>query len=287
LTLETVAAAIAANSRFFGDEATTEYLNGLTFTGKAYDKMKQTMEARFFCLLAGTPEFSYLAQYINDPDFPPPMIRETRVFYVLLRGARTPLKKKVLNITLLLFSHSFVKKSFATGDLRDPKVKAKAQYEPGSVDTFLRALFSVFSNHGITYRKDSHFNEKGDFQAYWKDTFAKTQAHREDYGTLPNASTFDDNFVIKRYEAIKKGVLRPLSDYDHHTYILLEDFLQKNMLRGSQEPVSITINDLEHGTMPAESGKRGMRFYRLKASHSGQKGNALSLKNTSTTTTAS
>jgi hypothetical protein len=158
----------------------------------------------------------------------------------------------------------------------------QAQYEPGSVDTFLRALFSVFSNHGITYRKDSHFNEKGDFQAYWKDTFAKTQAHREDYGTLPNASTFDDNFVIKRYEAIKKGVLRPLSDYDHHTYILLEDFLQKNMLRGSQEPVSITINDLEHGTMPAESGKRGMRFYRLKASHSGQKGNALSLKNTST-----
>ena len=145
---------------------------------------------------SSTSEFSYLAQYINDPDFPPPMIRETRVFYVLLRGARTPLKKKVLNITLLLFSHSFVQKSFATGDLREPKVKAKAQYEPGSVDTYLRALFSVFSNHGITYRKDSHFNEKGDFQAYWKDTFAKTQAHREDYGTLPNASTFDDNFVM-------------------------------------------------------------------------------------------
>ena len=39
--------------------------------------------------------------------------------------------------------------------------------------------------------------------------------------------------------------------------------------------------DIESGIMPVESDFAGKRFYRLKAKHTGQKGNSLTLTNTS------
>lgn len=278
-SLAAIAEAISKNTRLFGDEETTSYINNLSFNCKPYDLAKKTIEARFFRLLDGLPEFTYLAEEKDDPEYPPDMNRKTRVFYILLRGAYHPLKKNVLNKTLLIFSHSFIMKDYQDADLSDPETLAKAQYEPGSVDTYLRQLFSVFSSNGIIYRKDKDFNERGDFQAYWKDTFAKTQKYRHDYGTLPNAATFDENFLVKRARAILSGVLDPLNNFEHHTWVLVEEFIFHNILRGSQEPTSILISDIEEGVMPSGSDFAGRRFYKLSANHAGQKMNGITLQN--------
>ncbi len=146
----------------------------------------------------------------------------------------------------------------------------------------MRTLFSIFSDNHIKYSQARDFNQTGDFPAYWKQTFASAQQHRSDYGTKPQRSTFDNQWRATREKALKDGKLKPLTNYDHHSWFLLEEFLTHNMLRASQEPTSICRSDLEHGIMPADSEFAGRKFYKLKPSHSGQKGNALRLKNTST-----
>lgn len=224
--------------------------------------------------------FKYLTEFAGDLDSPGMVASKIRLFYVLLRGNLAPLKKWILNYTLLLFSSSFMKKEFTHHDLSDPRVFANAQYEPGTVDMYFKCLFSVFAQNGICYRKDNDFNQTGDFLGYWKDTFAISQEQRSDYGTRPNASTFDSTYKVKRQAAVAKGVLTAFTNYTHHTWILLEDFLTHNMLHGSQEPVHVTRDDIIHGIIPPGIISAGCRFYRLRSHHSGQKGNALTLKNT-------
>ena len=240
---------------------------------------KKSVEERFFYVLSQRDDFRHFCDFVVDPDTPELPDRQIRLFYALLRGRPTDLKKKVLNYCLLLFSSSCVKKSHKDQDLTDPEVFANAQYQPLSVDTMLKCLFSVFSQNGIWYKKDHHFNDTGGFPGYWKDVFAKAQQHRSDFGTRPKASTYDKQYKIKRAAAIKDGRLKPLTNYIHHTWLLLEDFLTHNMLRGSQEPCNITRDDLIHDVM-AEGQFEGLPYYRLKSDHAGQKGNALTLRNT-------
>ena len=280
LTLAVFARALEENAAaLFGSVEKTNELSSFSINSKDHELRKRSIEERFFYVLSHHEKFKYLTPFIDDPECPGSI--KLRTFYVCLRGLKSPMKKRILNFTMLLFSMSFVKKEFDGQDLSDPKVFADAQYEPSTVDMFLRCLFSVFSSHGIVYRKDHDFNETGDFPGYWKDTFAKSQVQRPDYGTKSNAATFDSNYKRKRRAAIDNGTLNPLTDYDHHTWILLEDFLTHNMLRGSQEPCMVCRADIESGIMPVESDFAGKRFYRLKAKHSGQKGNALTLTNTS------
>jgi len=100
----------------------------------------------------------------------------------------------------------------------------------------------------INYNRDSDFNRPRDFQAYWKQTFAAAQQQISDFGTLPNAATFDGQFRAKIRIAIKEGKLQPLTNYEHHRWILLEEFLTHNMLRASQKPVVVIDPTDEHAS---------------------------------------
>ena len=74
---------------------------------------------------------------------------------------------------------------------------ADALYRPTIVNTAFKYLFSIFATTSINYKRDSDFNRPRDFQAYWKQTFAAAQQQISDFGTLPNAATFDGQFRAK------------------------------------------------------------------------------------------
>jgi hypothetical protein len=71
-----------------------------------------------------------------------------------------------------------VKSEFIGTDLSDPKVFAMAQYQPNTLETHFKVLFSVFKKEQIHYQMQKDFNGPGDFHAYWKDAMAVAAEHR-------------------------------------------------------------------------------------------------------------
>ena len=122
----------------------------------------------------------------------------------------------------------------------------------------------------------------GEVQAYWKETWIETLKHRPDFGTKPNASTFDPDGKEKRIAKI----LDPTHDEsnffdedwrfqskDHFKLFLyvVADIIQSyNIMRGQLEPSLLTRNDFDWGTM-TEGCWKGRRYCKLKSSHQGQK----------------
>jgi hypothetical protein len=126
-----------------------------------------------------------LTEIAPDPSIPS---KTTRRFFIMLRGNMTRAKKMVLNYALLCYSRSLVKKEFIGEDLSDPAVFALAQYQPNTLETHFKVLFSVFKKEQIHYQMQKDFNGPGDFHAYWKDTMAVAAEHRPlEYARKPNA----------------------------------------------------------------------------------------------------
>lgn len=280
-TLDQFAASLLNNPCLFGDEATTSLLNNFSINSECHELRKASVEAHFFYVLSCHPNFRFLCDFVQDPEYPTVAVNIRR-FYVALRGIKNDVKKRMMNACLILFSQSFVKKEYQDKVLTDPNVFAEAQYEPSTVDMYLRCLFTVFKSRSIIYCKNVDFNQRGDFPAYWKNVFELTRKLRPEYGTKANASTFDPSYRLKKKKAISEGIFNPLTNYTHHTWMLLEELMAVNMLRGAKEPAMLCRQDFIHGVMPPNSKYAGRRFYRIRPTHSGQKGNALSLRNQST-----
>jgi hypothetical protein len=216
-----------------GDEETTSRLRKLAFTGTGHAKKMASYEARFFLVLSRHPHFEPLTQVINDPDIPS---MKTRRFYTLLRATMNPSKKLVLNFALLCYSQSLVKLEYIGKDLSDPKTFAMAQYQPNSLVTYFKVLFSVFKGNQIHYRLMRDFNGPGDFQAYWKHTMGATALHRPlDYGRKPNAAVADMDQSHKVRAQLEDGRLDPYNNYLDMTMVLANYLLTTFVLRGGKE----------------------------------------------------
>lgn len=277
-TIEEFAESLSNNPCLFGDEATTALFKNFTVNSKLHELKKEKIEERFFFVLSKHPSFQFLSEIIDDPEVKGERVRR---FYVAIRGVKTLTKKKLLNFSLILFSQSFIKVDYQGEDLTDPYIFAQAQYEPNTVDMNLRCLFGVFSSKSVAYSKGQDFKQRGDFPAYWKNVFELARKLRPDYGTNRKASSFDPDFRQKRRNAIANGTFQPLTNYTHHTWMLLEEIMSVNMLRGAQEPSMLCVDDFIHGIMPSTSIYAGRRFYRIRPDHAGQKGNPISLNNQS------
>jgi hypothetical protein len=219
------------------------------------------------------PDFASLAEIVADPDIPG---STTRRFYIELRGFKSPLKRSVLNMALLLFSQRLIKKEFEGRDLLDPATFAAAQYESTSIDTLLKCLFAVFTENSIQYSREKDFKFSGSFSAYWNDTFEKCQSFRPDFGTAPNASCFDPAYREKTRRAIELGKLRPFENVRHFNMLVLQELQTNWLLRSCKEPVNIRITDLEWQIM-SDGDFVGQPTVRLKESLPGQKREHLSL----------
>ena len=101
---------------------------------------------------------------------------------------------------------------------------------------------------------------------------------RPEFGTRSNAATFDESFSTKVSNHISSGTFEPLSNYEHHLYLLTARLQAVCCLRGSKEPSLITKRDFLWGTM-REGRFKGAKYVRLDPNHLGQKKKALSLAN--------
>ena len=123
-------------------------------------------------------------------------------------------------------------------------------------------------------------------QAFIKEMFADVLNYRPNFGTCPNASTFDPQGNEKRL-AILSDPLNPINIYDEKSnvidyelflYVLANQLQEKCLLRGRQEPSCLTPDDFEWGITTA-GFFQGLPFVKLKSSHSGQKQLAMDLQN--------
>jgi hypothetical protein len=162
--------------------------------------------------------------------------KKVRKFYVMIRDSMTPSKKMVLNYALLCYSQSLVKMEFVGQDLSDPVTFAQAQYQPNSLETHFKVLFSVLKTNHIHYQLKRDFNGPGDFQAYWKHTMGVAALHRPlDYARKPNAAVPDMDQKQKMRVHLEDGRLDPYNNYEHMLMVLADSLLTTFILRGGKE----------------------------------------------------
>ena len=121
---------------------------------------------------------------------------------------------------------------------------------------------------------------EGQLQAYWKHVFSVVKEHDSSYGTLPNKSTFDENWEAKRLKAARdpKNPFNPFTNEEHYTWCCLENVMYQFCTRGCLEPTSICVEDFVVDVIDKGAFK-GIPYIRLKENFNGQKGNALTITN--------
>ena len=118
----------------------------------------------------------------------------------------------------------------------------------------------------------------GSYQAYWIWLFDFCTKYRPDFGTTPNAATFDANMNAKIREAIANGTFNPLTVYEDHIWLLQTRLQTGCLLRAAKEPSLLTIPDFVFSA--SDEGKYiGANEVKLKSSHLGQKQRGMTLSN--------
>jgi hypothetical protein len=187
---------------------------------------------QFFRILSCSPLLGLLADDMVDPE----PFNPKKHFYFLLRGDPSPSKKDTLNGGLVFFTQALRK--LATTDIKPGthsiKEVAATMYQPNMLEKIHKQLFAEFRRNGILIQQKDYNNYgSGSYKAYWKSLFAETVQHREDFGRLPNRSSYDPNEDVKlRKHACPEWDFTNFRDLMFlFTFRIMTDY----MLRGSQE----------------------------------------------------
>ena len=156
INLEVILSSLRSNKTIFGSREATEMFKNLRTNTCAHDNAKYKLEKRLFGILGCHPQLKDLCTMIQDPEMT--IIKQTiPLFYCLLRGTKSDVKKHILNYILLVFSQNLVKVEYEGVSCKDNMTFARAQYESTTSAMKMRMLFSVFNEKGII------FNQKRDF----------------------------------------------------------------------------------------------------------------------------
>ena len=125
-----------------------------------------------------------------------------------------------LILPLLFFTRPFTKEM------------ACAIYQPNSVETMHKKLFSFLATRGVLYSFSHDFNQEGGFQAYWIQLYAMAQSFRDDLGNKPHQAAVDFNSEKKIREC---GRYDPFQNYNDMLKLLVRNVIKYFALRGSLE----------------------------------------------------
>ena len=127
-------------------------------------------------------------------------------------------------------------------------------------------------------------------QAYWKDVFASTVKYRPQYGTCPNAATFDEAGDQKRLAILQNpkssiqlfdklgNLVETKDNMKLFVYIINNILCGHYMLRGCKEPIHLTRADFSWIPMP-DGYWEGCPSLHLRACHTGQKKKSMTVSN--------
>jgi hypothetical protein len=127
-------------------------------------------------------------------------------------------------------------------------------------------------------RASTFFVVPGSYRAYWDWVFEECVKGRPQFGTTPHAASFDPLFEEKLEKAIQEGKFDPMTNYEHHLWLICGLICKTWLLRGSKEPSQITKDDFTW-SVRSEGKYKGIECVRLKPSHLGQKQKKLTLSN--------
>ena len=118
------------------------------------------IELEFFTALENNDTVQQLAEMVpsHPEDQDSTMIRR---LYFLCRGIKDDKKYELLNTCMIIFSRQYIKISYREMNLDNIEDYVAAQYQPNSVSTNLRRLFSVFSRNQILYSLSKDFRRQG------------------------------------------------------------------------------------------------------------------------------
>ena len=163
-SISNILAKMNQDDHIFGED--TLNIRNLSMNNKEYEHRKFGIVKRFFAILASRPSTSALAEIIPDPDDKP---HKKERFFITIRRAKTPQKRKMFQQCILLFSSRLVlikyrdKPSFTT-----QLAFATAQYQPNVVGTMMRTLFSHFHKNDIQFSQSKDFNGQGTLIFYYQ-----------------------------------------------------------------------------------------------------------------------
>jgi hypothetical protein len=231
-TILEIARAIAVSTDVYVDAATTTLIRGLTYQSTRHMNATSKLIDRFFRILSCSPLLGLMAADVLDPE----SVNPTKRFYLLLRGDPSPSKKDTLNGALVFFAQALRKLDTTEVKPGTHSIQevANTMYQPNTLEKIHKQLFAEFRRNGILLQqKDYNSYGAGSYKAYWKSLFAETVEHREDFGRLPNRSSYDPNEELKlRTRACPEWDFTNFRDLMWlFTFRIMTDY----MLRGSQE----------------------------------------------------
>ena len=133
------------------------------------------------------------------------------------------------------FSTNWKKQGFEKVNLLDEHftaTHANACYQPSSVESRLKELFAQFREQGIVYGYFIDFKFSGGYANFFTTIWKKCREFREDFGSLPHASTFDADAEIKIRQ---NGNYDFKNSYDDCLQLIIHNTLKVFQLRGGCE----------------------------------------------------
>ena len=183
-------------------------------------------------MLANHSVFYKFSEQIVDPDD-----KTSKVFRLLVctRGPKSSAKYKVLNSVLVAVSCSLKLLKYSHVDITKRPVTpeiANALYQPNTLQTFWKHIFSWFSRNGVVYKASKDFNGEGGFQAFYKNLYASCELLRMDLGRKPMQASVD---LSAEHKIRKFGNFKPMHDYDDCMMLLMHYTLKNFQMRASKE----------------------------------------------------
>ena len=109
----------------------------------------------------------------------------------MLRGIKTPEKKRVLNNIMVEFARNY--RMPGCTDLNAPE----SFHQPNVVQLRLKHLFKIFKDNGIPFQQSEYNSFTGSYMNVWKNFFLEVAPKRADYGRCPNRAAVDMQCAYK------------------------------------------------------------------------------------------
>ena len=131
----------------------------------------------FFAVLASNESLKFLTRLNKE---------KKEVFWDVFIGKNLAKHRYLLNTCIIVWGQSLVLRGYAKVDVKSLPLgeRAKAEFQPNSIHTYHKQLFSSFRFRGITYLQRHFKYYEGSYHFYWRKRFAATLLHRPRYGIL-------------------------------------------------------------------------------------------------------